>query len=134
MRGGPRQGRPNASVFEDCNQSQVRAPLRDISSHVSGCVRILTSAADISALLVGSTSRPWCRVDIMSTGPPFLVATVGTPCAAACARAPNPGYIRSGWQVTLLVWNRWEMRCMAMVCTGPTFGHVATYTLRQTTS
>ena len=26
----------------------------------------------------------WCSADMMSTGPPFLVATVSTPCAAAC--------------------------------------------------
>ena len=28
---------------------------------------------------------PWCSVFMISTGPPFCVATVGTPCAAACA-------------------------------------------------
>ena len=37
----------------------------------------------MSLELVGSTSRPECRVCMMSTGPPFLVATVGTPWAAA---------------------------------------------------
>jgi hypothetical protein len=38
-----------------------------------------------TSLLVGSTTTPWCSVAMMSTGPPFFVATVGTPCAAACA-------------------------------------------------
>ncbi len=53
-------------------------------SQVSGRVRILRQASAISLELVGSTSRPECRVCMMSTGPPFFVATVGTPCAAAC--------------------------------------------------
>ena len=55
-----------------------------ISSHVSGWVRIFRQAAAICLELVGSTSRPECSVCMMSTGPPFLVATVGTPWAAAC--------------------------------------------------
>ncbi len=50
-----------------------------IFSHVLGWVRILRHAAAISLEFVGSTSRPECRVCIMSTGPPFLVAIVGTP-------------------------------------------------------
>ena len=59
-------------------------PLRDISCQVAGCVRISSSALPSSRSLVGSTVTPWCSVFMMSTGPPFLVATVGTPCAAAC--------------------------------------------------
>lgn len=61
--------------------------MRDISSHFWGSVRISSRALAICLELVGSTSRPWCSVAMMSTGPPFLVATVGTPCAAACSGA-----------------------------------------------
>ena len=68
-----------------CMRGGSRAPLWLISSQTSGLVRILSSASAICLELVGSTSRPWCSVAMMSTGPPFLVATVGTPCAAACA-------------------------------------------------
>ena len=63
------------------------SPLRDISCQVAGCVRISSSALPSSRSLVGSTVTPWCSVFMMSTGPPFLVATVGTPCAAACTHS-----------------------------------------------
>lgn len=44
--------------------------------------------------LVGSTTTPWCSVFMMSTGPPFLVATVGTPWAAACEAGGGSSW---GW-------------------------------------
>ena len=75
---------PLSTNFPSHRHKQGPTPLRDILSHSSGLVRIRISAEAMSLALVGSTSRPWCSVDRMSTGPPFLVATVGTPCAAAC--------------------------------------------------
>ena len=66
------------------NNPGSSVPFWLIFSQTLGWVRILRQAAAMSLELVGSTSRPECRVCMMSTGPPFLVATVGTPCAAAC--------------------------------------------------
>ena len=39
------------------------------------------------------TVTPWCRVAMISTGPPFFVATVGTPCAAACGGLAHSAHV-----------------------------------------
>ena len=54
----------------------------------------------------------WCSVDVMSTGPPSLVA-------AACARAPHPGWVARQIAQLQLVLGPRKLRCLSMVCTGP---------------
>ena len=68
------------AAFWCSSLSQSSAPFQIITwTH-------LTKPSATSVLLVGSTSMPWCSVAMMSTGPPFFVATVGTPWAAACGQ------------------------------------------------
>uniref|UniRef100_A0A0A9BGP2 Uncharacterized protein n=1 Tax=Arundo donax TaxID=35708 RepID=A0A0A9BGP2_ARUDO len=57
----------------------LRRPLRRHSPHRALSASRLSSASVIAAASCGSTSRPLCRALMMSTGPPFLVATTGRP-------------------------------------------------------
>ena len=71
-------------------------PLELMSSQVCGLARMRSRAAAMASESVGSTTTPWCRVAMMSTGPPFLVATVGTPWAAASITVSPKGSCRAG--------------------------------------
>lgn len=76
----------------------LATPAAAYSSQVAWLVSSLSRADDTAAASVGSTRMPFLSVCMMSTGPPLVVATMGTPCAAASISVRPNGSCSAAWR------------------------------------